>query len=156
MYHRLFAELSLLGMKATATHQVDDYIGTLPEPQQSVAGKLREILFETVPGIEEKFSFKLPFYHWYGMFCYLRAADGVVYLCFCRGKDLRDAFPRLEQRERATICCVAVTEMKDVHRLELPQLIATAAEWNKEAKLKKIPMVQKKGTTPRATGGLRR
>lgn len=131
-------------MKNNATHLVDDYIEALPQPQQEVAEKLRELLFELVPHIEERFSFKLPFYHYHSMFCYLRAADGAVYICFCRGKDLKEAFPQLEQKERAAICCVKVESLKDFYPKEIATLITTAAEWNKEAARQKIPMVQKR------------
>jgi hypothetical protein len=78
------------------------------------------------------------------MFCYLRAADGIVYICICRGKDLKEAFPQLEQKTRAAICCVRIEKLKDIALMEVAVLMAAAAEWNKEAALQKIPMLQKK------------
>lgn len=65
-------------------------------------------------------------------------------MCFCRGKDLITAFPQLEQKNRAAIASLTLTTLRDVHRLEVPQLILAAAEWNKEAKAMGIPMVKKK------------
>jgi uncharacterized protein len=127
-----------------ASRQVDDFIEALPERERTIAEAVRELLFEYVPQIEEKFSFKLPFYHYYGMFCYLHFDKGGLHLCFCRGKDLVDAFPQLEQKNRAAIASVTLKEKKDIQRLELVTLITTAAEWNKEAKRLKISMVQKR------------
>jgi hypothetical protein len=69
-------------MKLSASRLVDEYIEALPQPQQAIADKVRATLLESIPHLDERFSFKLPFYHYYGMFAYLRAADGVVYLCF--------------------------------------------------------------------------
>jgi uncharacterized protein len=126
-----------------ASRQVDAYIESLPQPQQAFAQKLRETLFEAVPGIEERFSFKVPFYHYYGMFCYLHADKQGLHFCFCRGKDLVMAFPQLEQKNRASIASVAVHQWSDFSRLEITSLISAAAEWNKEASLQKMPILQK-------------
>jgi uncharacterized protein len=131
-------------MNTAASRSVDAFIEALPQPQRAVAERLRELLFETVPDIEERFSFKLPFYHYYGTFCYLHVDKTGLHLCFCRSKDLVDAFPQLEQKARATIASVTVHTTADILRLEIPQLIAAAAEWNKEAAVQKIPMVQRK------------
>ena len=129
---------------SAASRQVDAYIESLPQPQQAFAQKLRETLFELLPSIEERFSFKLPFYHYYGMFCYLHADKNGLHFCFCRGKDFVMAFPQLEQKNRASIASVTVRQWSDFTRLEITSLISAAAEWNKEASLQKIPMVQKK------------
>ena len=131
-------------MKLSASRLVDEYIEALPQPQQAIADKVRATLLECIPHLDERFSFKVPFYHYYGMFAYLRAADGVVYLCFCRGKDLLEAFPQLEQKDRAIMCCVKLTQLKDLQTMEVPALIASAAEWNKEAARFKIPLLKKK------------
>jgi hypothetical protein len=118
-------------------HQVDTYIESLPEHQQELMQTLRAVIIRTVPGVEEKFSYKIPFYYYHGMLCYLGpGADGVV-LSFCRGKDLVDAFPQLEQKGRAVVASVTVRGAKDIIRLELIELIATAAKWNEEVKRKK-------------------
>jgi uncharacterized protein len=131
-------------MVTAASRQVDTYIESLPQPQQAFAQKLRELLFELVPGIEERFSFKLPFYHYYGMFCYLHCDKQGLHFCICRGKDLVMAFPQLEQKNRASIASVTIHTWKDFSRLEMASLITAAAEWNKEASQQKIPILQKK------------
>ena len=132
-------------MTTAAARQVSLFIEALPQPQRQIAERLRELLFEQVPGIEEKFSFKLPFYHYYGMFCYLHFDKHGLHLCFCRGKDLVAAFPQLAQKARAAIASVTLHILADISKQEVPQLIITAAAWNKEAKEKGIsPVVRKK------------
>jgi hypothetical protein len=128
----------------SASHKVDDYIESLPLPQQEVASRLRELLFENVANIEERFSYQLPFYRYYGMFAYLRAADGAVYICFYRGKDLMQVFPQLELKQRASICCVRVDSLKDIKKFEIITMITTAAAWNNEAFHLKIPLLQRR------------
>lgn len=130
-------------MKSNVAHNVNNFIEALPQPEQQVANRIRELLFEYVPGIEERFSFKLPFYHYYSMFCYLHYDKGGLHLCFCRGKDLVMTFPQLQQKGRAAIASVTLKTIASIKQLEIPSLIAAAAEWNKEAALKKIPMVRR-------------
>ncbi|HYO21940.1 MAG TPA: DUF1801 domain-containing protein [Flavisolibacter sp.] len=131
-------------ISAAASRNIDAYLESLSQPQQAMAQRLREMLFELVPSIEERFSFKLPFYHYYGMFCYLHADKHGLHFCICRGKDLAMAFPQLQQKNRASIASVTLHEWSDFSRLEIATLIAAAAEWNKEASLQKIPILQKK------------
>jgi len=50
---------------------VDEYISNLPEEKRKLCETIREMIRENVPGIQEKFSFKIPFYHYFGMFLYL-------------------------------------------------------------------------------------
>lgn len=114
--------------------QVDAYIDQLESPLAETAAIIRQLLLETVPGIEEKFSFKIPFYHYHGMFCYLNKTKGGLDLGFCRGKDLIMAFPQLDLRGRDMVASVVLTQPKDIEQLQIPELIIGAAAWNEEAK----------------------
>lgn len=125
--------------------QVDAYIEGLPEERQKICDALRELIFEIVPGVEEKLSFKIPFYHYYGMFAYLNNTKKGVDLVFCRGKDLVELFPQLQTKNRAIAASVTIIGIQEINRMEMREMITTAANWNKEAKSLGIPMV-KKGT----------
>lgn len=131
-------------MNFTASHKVNDYIDALTQNEQRLAHTIRKLLFATVPQIEERFSFRLPFYHHYGMFCYIHAGRECINFCVCRGKDLLELFPQLEQKARASIASVTLYQMSDTSKLEVPALITAAAEWNKEAALRKIPILKRK------------
>jgi len=121
--------------------KVEEYMESLPDDRRVICETIRELILENVPGIEEKFSFKIPFYHYFGMFMYLnQTADGTD-VGFCRGKDLVNAFPQLQLKQRAMVATLCIREKKDITRLELRQLIIAAAAWNKEAKQLKLPMV---------------
>lgn len=124
--------------------QVDEFVEQLPADHAEMAQRIRQLLISEVPYIEERFSFKLPFYHYFGMFCYIsRAKDGIS-LTFCRGKDLVDEFPQLERKDRAVAASVTIRSLKDIDRYRLREVISTAAAWNEEAKRLKIPMVTMK------------
>jgi hypothetical protein len=126
------------------SQQVDTYIDNLSEIQQAIAENLRHLLFSLVPEIQEKFSFKIPFYHYFGMLCYINAIPNGIDLGFCRGKDLTGEFPSLEHKGRAIVATVSLYSLKDIKQKEVREIIVVAAFWNEEAKKKKIPMVKKR------------
>ncbi len=123
---------------------VDAYIDNLSETQQAIAEQVRRLLTSLVPGIQEKLSFKIPFYHYFGMFCYINAIPNGIDLGFCRGKDLTGEFPSLEGKGRAIVASVSLYAVSDIHKKEVREIIVAAALWNAEARKKKIPMVKKR------------
>lgn len=123
--------------------QVDGYIYNLDTQQQAIANNVRKLLLTLVPGIQEKLSFKIPFYHYHGMFCYINAIPNGIDVGFCRGKDFATAFDHLETKGRAIVASVALYEVNDIQQKELREIIIAAALWNEEAKKKKLPMVKK-------------
>lgn len=123
--------------------QVDAYIDSLPEDKHELGGMIREIILSEVPGIEERFSYKLPFYHYFGIFCYINSIPGGFDIGFCRGRDLVDAFPQLERRDRAVMASISIFNKKDIERLELRRILSVAAAWNEEAKKLGISVLSK-------------
>lgn len=124
-------------------YKVDAYIEALPDKRREICATIRELIAEAVPGAEEKFSFGIPFWHYFGMFMYLNNTKAGIDVAFCRGKDLLEAFPQLELKNRATIATVTIADRKQIAQWGLREMIATAAAWNEEAKQLKIPMVKK-------------
>lgn len=124
--------------------QVDAYIDALPDGKRELGATIREIILSEVPDIEERFSFKLPFYHYFGIFCYINSIPGGFDIGFCRGRDLVDAFPQLERRNRAVMASISIYNKKDIERLELRRILSVAAAWNEEAKRLGISVLSKK------------
>lgn len=124
--------------------KVDEFIESMPEEKRELCEKIREMIWEHVPAVEEKISFKIPFYNYFGMFMYLNPSKEGIDVGFCRGKDLVDAFPQLTTGNRAIVAILSIKNKKDIYELDLRQLIISAADWNKEARRLKLPMVKKK------------
>lgn len=124
--------------------KVDDYIESLPDAKREIAEALRELILTTVPQVEEKLSFKIPFYHYFGMFCYLNEVEEGIDVGFCRGKDLVFAWPQLQLRGRVMVASVVITEKKEIQTLRLEHLLLAASQWQIEAKQLKVPMVKAK------------
>ncbi len=123
---------------------VDTYIDNLSDTQKAISENVRRLLFSLVPEIQEKLSFKIPFYHYFGMFCYINAIPNGIDLGLCRGKDLTGEFPSLELKGRAIVATVSLHSLKDIKQKEVREIIIAAALWNGEAKKNKIPMVKKR------------
>lgn len=121
---------------------VDEYIESLPDERKKICEIARELILTNVPGIEEKLSFKIPFYHYFGMFMYLNNTKEGVDVAFCRGKDLLEEFPQLNIKKRAAIATITIQTKNDIAKLNLRELIVAAAAWNEEAKRLKIPMIK--------------
>jgi uncharacterized protein len=124
--------------------KVDEFIEALADEQRELCELIREMIWENVPAVEERLSFKIPFYHYFGMFMYLNPSKEGIDIGFCRGKDLVEAFPQLTTGKRAIVAILTISSKKDIHTKDLRQLIITAAAWNEEAKRLKLPMVKKK------------
>lgn len=117
------------------------YFDTLTGEKLKIALVIRKLILSQVPGIEERLSFNIPFYHYYGMFMYLNSVAAGIDVGFCRGKDLLECFPQLECRGRAIVASVVIENTRAVTEKNLSEIILAAAAWNKEAKEKKIRMV---------------
>ncbi len=120
------------------TLKVERWLENLLPEQYAIATICREMIWECVPQVTEKFSFGLPFYHYHGMFCYIRSVGHGIMIGFCRGKDLLLAFPQLEQGERKIVAGITLHTLVDVEALAIKQLIAGAALWQQEAAIQKI------------------
>lgn len=143
--------LSLTNSVFVMNRLVDDYIESLPDAKREIAEALRELIFTTLPHMEEKLSFKIPFYHYFGMFCYMNAVQDGIELVFCRGKDLVFAWPQLEQKGRAIMAGVTITHKKEIATYNLEALLIGAAAWNEEAKRLNISPLSKSKTKKKAT-----
>jgi hypothetical protein len=130
--------------------KVSLYLESLPDEMGVLGIQLREILFDLVPGIEERFSFNLPFYHYFGMFCYLNPTDGGIFLNFCRGKDLLLVFPELQAGSRKMVAGILLTQPAQLQSIEVRSLILGAAEWQQQAWKEKRAFVAGKSVISKA------
>lgn len=123
---------------------VDEYIECLPDDKREIAEQLREMILTLIPHVQEKLSFKIPFYHYHGMFCYLNEVKDGIDLGICRGKDLVDVLPQLEQGKRVMVASVIIRSKKEIQTKQIEEVLLTAANWQEEAKRLKISMINAK------------
>jgi uncharacterized protein YdhG (YjbR/CyaY superfamily) len=123
---------------------VDEYIESLPDEKREIAEQLREMILTLIPHVQEKLSFKLPFYHYHGMFCYLNEVKDGIDLGLCRGKDFVNVLHQLEQGKRVMVASVIVRSKKEIQTKQIEEVLLTAANWQEEAKRLKISMINTK------------
>jgi hypothetical protein len=111
--------------------------------KKAIAEQLREMILSFVPGVQEKMSYKIPFYHYFGIFCYINETKEGIDLGFCRGKELLMVLPQLEQRNRAMIASILICTKKEIQTKRVQEAIVTAANWQEEAYRNKIPMLKR-------------
>jgi uncharacterized protein len=128
---------------------VDEYIESLPDEKREIAEQLREMILTLIPHVQEKLSFKIPFYHYHGMFCYLNEVKDGIDLGLCRGKDLIDVLPQLEQGKRVMVASVIIRSKKEIQTKQIEEVLLTAANWQEEAKRLKISMINAKKKAPK-------
>ena len=76
---------------------VDTFIDGLPIEKKPLVEQLRQLIHDMVPGVQEKLSFKIPFYHYFGMYCYINPVKNGVDLGICNGKKIADGFEHFGQ-----------------------------------------------------------
>jgi uncharacterized protein len=106
---------------------VDNYIDGLPEDTKAIVVQLRSIIHTLVPAVQEKFSFKIPFYHYFGMFCYINPLKDGIDLGICNGKSFADDFEHLEVKGRTLIATVRLHSLNDILLKQVAEILATAA-----------------------------
>ena len=123
---------------------VDEYIESLPDEKREIAEQVRELILSVIPNVQEKLSFKIPFYHYHGMFCYINEVKDGIDLGLCRGKDLVDVLPQLEQGKRVMVASVIIRNKKEIRSKQIEEVLLTAANWQEEAKRLKNSMINTK------------
>lgn len=106
---------------------VDIFIDELPVNKKAIADQLRQLIHAMVPGVQEKFSFKIPFYHYFGMYCYINPVKDGIDLGICNGKKIAADFEHLEVKGRALIATVRLHSLHDIEAKQVAEILATAA-----------------------------
>lgn len=100
----------------------DDFLVYLPEEQQKLVLRLKDLILETIPGCTEKMSYNVPFYHVHTRVCYLWPAaipwgnvplEGVT-LGFCQGWLLHDEIGYLDKGNRKQVYTKTFYDVKDI------------------------------------------
>ena len=81
-----------------------------------VLQQVRALLLDAAPGVEEKMSYGVPFYFYFGRFCYLNANKQGAYLGFTTALQLSNAQGLLEFGTRKEVAVVALASREDWER----------------------------------------
>ena len=123
-------------MQSVAFRNVGELLAYLPEHQLVIVDKLRELVFECIPGVEERLSFNVPFYRKYGGICFIwpgavawgsKTWEGVEF-GFQHGNLLADELNYLERGTRKQVFSKRFFRLEDINEGVLRAYLWEAAE----------------------------
>ncbi|MFG6686208.1 DUF1801 domain-containing protein [Mariniflexile sp. HNIBRBA6329] len=97
---------------------VDDYFFNQKEPYQSIMLYVRGVILNTLPEVEERFSYKIPFYNCHKKpMIYLNVLKGTNYVdvAFVQGILLENQFPILKNdNNRKQVRSIQLKTLEDL------------------------------------------
>jgi hypothetical protein len=112
----------------------EEYILSQPENYQPIFRRIRNIILNTAPGIEEKIRYGIPFFDYFGWMCYLSPLKNNkgVYIAFLRGFELSNEQGILETNGRVMVKSITYTHAKQIDETPLREIIQEALLLNQE------------------------
>jgi hypothetical protein len=82
---------------------VQGFISSQERPKRDIMTILRSWILDLGPHTQERISYKVPFFNFYGNLCYLSPKEEGVELSFVKGYEIEDEHGLLESRGRKQI-----------------------------------------------------
>jgi uncharacterized protein YdhG (YjbR/CyaY superfamily) len=113
-------------------NEVQDYIATQRHTQQEIMSVLRRWILDLGPHAQEKISYTVPYFYFYGPLCYLNPAMDGIDLSFVHGKKLSNEQKLLEEKNRKTVASIRIHSLAEVeeHEEQIRQILNEAAILN--------------------------
>ena len=117
---------------------VDDYFLNQKEPFQSIMLYVRSVILSTLPEIEERYSYKIPFYNLGKKpMIYLNILKGASYVdvAFVQGVLLEKDFPVLKNdNKRKQVRSIQLKTIEELDQENFVELLQAAAKLLSESK----------------------
>lgn len=113
------------------------YIENLPDHKRGIALELRSIILNSIPGVEEQYKYKCPFYVYRGLLCYLSPTKNGMYIGFIKGTSLQDEDQRLTGEHLKQIRHLNFNSISDIDEDVVKDFLFQAVEVNSREKSKK-------------------
>jgi hypothetical protein len=111
---------------------VQEFIANQPNQQKEIMSVLRMWLLDLGPHAQEKISYKIPFFYFYGPLCYLNPVFNGVDLGFAQGKRLSNEQKLLQSKNRKVVASILFHSLAEVEEQEekIRQILNEAAILN--------------------------
>ena len=97
---------------------VRQFINEQPEPQREMMTILRSWILDLGSHTQEKISYKIPYYSFYGTMCFLSPQEDGVDLGFTKGYELSNEQKILESRGRKLVRSVTLHSVAELEENE--------------------------------------
>jgi hypothetical protein len=111
---------------------VPNYIASLPQSQAQIMSVLRNMILDVGPHVQEKISYKIPFFYFHGPLCYLSPTFDGIYIGFVRGHQLSNEHGLLEKKDRKFVRSIHFYSLAELEEREeqIRQILNEAAILN--------------------------
>jgi hypothetical protein len=111
---------------------VSNYIASLPQSQTQIMSVLRNMILDVGPHVQEKISYKIPFFYFHGSLCYLSPTFDGIYIGFVRGHQLSNEHRLLEKKDRKFVRSIHFYSLAELEEREeqIRQILNEAAILN--------------------------
>ncbi|MGV3538513.1 MAG: DUF1801 domain-containing protein [Rufibacter sp.] len=115
---------------------VDEFLEYLPPHERQLVEKLRQLVVASIPQVQEKLSYNVPYYARHSRICYIwpaavpwgKVPANSVVLGFCNGHLLQDEIQYLEKAERKQIRTKVFTDVSEMEEDLLKAYLYEAME----------------------------
>jgi len=97
---------------------VRQLISEQPDPQREIMTILRSWILDLGPHTQEKLSYKIPYFSFYGTLCYLNPHEEGIDLGFTKGYELTDDQKILESKGRKQVKTVTFHSVAELEENE--------------------------------------
>lgn len=117
---------------------IEQHIYNQKEPYQSIMLYVRSVILKTIPTVEEKYSYRLPFFNVFDKpMLYLNVLKGTnfVDVAFVQGIILEEKYPQLKNHNnRKQVRSLQVKSLEDFDELMFVQLLKDATDYLETSK----------------------
>jgi len=110
---------------------VEEYLFNQREPYQSIMLYVRNVILKTLPKMEEKYNYGIPFYHYNKKpLCYLNILKGTnfVDVAFVQGVFLEKDFPELKDyNKRKQVRSIQIKSLEEFNELLFVDILKEAS-----------------------------
>ena len=110
---------------------VEQYLFSQKEPYQSIMLYVRSVILKTLPEIEERYSYKIPFYYYHKKpMLYMGVLKGMNYVdvALVQGILLEKDFPQLKDyKNRKQVRSIQVKTLEGFDEIEFVEILKRAA-----------------------------
>ena len=117
---------------------VDEYFINQKEPFQSIMLYVRSVILKTLPEVEERYSYKIPFYNLQKKpMIYLNVLKGTNFIdvAFVQGILLENDFPELKNyNNRKQVRSIQLKQIEDLDEMRFVELLKAAEKQLEQSK----------------------
>ena len=104
----------------------ESFIIDLPEPQQSIASYLHQILM-SFPELSDKIRYRIPFYYRKSWVCYINPLkNNGIELAFTRANELSNTQGLLDFKDRKQVAGISFYHMDDIDEAGVLEILQEA------------------------------